>query len=214
MATFDKSTHRAQRTQAGSFLPVPASNNWLFMWRATDYEVATVNGVDRWVPRLSRQPLVKGVNGIRENGDASLFYAFLQSNGWNILENAARDDDPMHYADRYNARPDNTGRTTVMIDRWTDIHRVGNEVRIRRSDEQAQAFDEWRAWLIDSGRIPPVDPIIVEDICEKFYEHAVRRLMRKQQTPEVAERLEQNKAFHARMKKAHITPPKKGGRNG
>lgn len=218
MPDFSKSAHKAPKSSAASTLPIEGAPNWVFVWRPDGFEVVTVDGVDRWAPKLRRFKLIKGVNGIKESGDTSLWLSWLRSNGWHMLENDPNESSPMHYADRYSARQSSTGLSTVMIDRWTEIRRYGNKVRLHTSAEAKAAFDAWRVGLVDSGTVDPPDEILCEDIADDYERSAVHRLMSKPTSELIAARIERNKAHLTRMRGAHrtapVAPKAKGARRG
>lgn len=194
MATFDKAKNRITRPAADQVLPLRGGREWRLAFHPERLDVYEIDGQLRWLPTPKAIPFVKGVNGVKHNGDAAHFRTFLDANGWTVLHNVDE------YAGRYPARGG-----ALLVDNWTDIQQpTRNRARLTQSDEQKAAKMAWVASLVDNGVIPAPDEYIVEDIIQRVETESLRRLKAKQPTPLITERIAAVEAQLERMRAASI----------
>ena len=207
---FDKDANRIQSAATSQRLPVKGGGVWFFAHHPTAWEVASVDGVDRWLPVLRKIPFKRGVNGVTNKGEIGPFMTALQARGWNVLRLNPNPGHILNYAGSYPAIGG-----SVLIDNWTEVYQISPRKCKIRFEDQA-GYDKWRAELVDSGIIGAPQDIVIEDIVDDFEQQKVRRLMGKEQKPIVVEKLEANRAQLNRMRAAVLVPetdaPKKRGR--
>ena len=203
MATFDKDANALSAAATSPKLPVQGGRMWNLAAHPDNYEVAEVDGALRWVPALRKIPFIKGVGGIRENGDMGPFVTWLNAEGWVIIGNNPSRKHWLHYADSFPARGG-----AIKVDIWTTIHQPSpKRVKFRREPEQVAEYDRWRAKLIDEGVVPAPSPIVIDDMIDDYEHQNVRRLMGKDQKPIIVEKLAAARVQLERMKSASLTAP-------
>ena len=200
MPSFDRDRFRVVKPDSSRTLPIPAEPRWVYAHHPMRWEVHDIDGVARWVPLLQAVPILPGANGVRSNGDDRDMLFALQRNGWTIIENGG----PAGvYADECIARGG-----TVWLNRWSTPHEYApGRVKIRRTDEQREAFIRWCANLVDVGALPEPDPVLLEEVCERYEDIHIRRLLSRELEPTIARKLEKERAELERMRGASLRAP-------
>jgi hypothetical protein len=197
MPSFEKDRYRVVKPDSSRALPLNRGPRWVFAHHPLSWEVHDVDGGPRWVPKLRRIPVVPGSNGVRKGGDDRELMFSLQQNGWTVIENGG----PAGvYADECIAR-----NGTIWLDRWCTPHEYApGRCKIRRTDDQRQEFVQWCAGLVDAGALPEPDPVLLEEVCERFHDTHIRRHLSRETVPSVAAQLVKARAEHARMLAASL----------
>lgn len=197
MPSFDRSRYKVVKPDSSRALPIQASHRWVFAHHPLSWEVADIDGRPRWIPRLRRLTIMPGANGVDKRGDDREYLFTLTQNGWTVIENGG----PAGvYADEVIAR-----NGTAWLDRWCTPHEYApGRVKIRRTDEQRAEFQAWCADLVDVGALPEPDPVLLEEVCERFEDMHIRRMLSQETMPAVAIKLERARAKLARMRAASL----------
>ncbi len=157
----------------------------------------------RWLPRIKRMSRAPGVNGVRHaarGGDLQT-QAWHRENGFQILDyNATQDGQSYMRVER-----NTTSGQPLHHDRWHSFKVVGNRVFPVRD---IQGWNDWRAWLVESGLVEPPDPDVLEAILSTK-QNNIRRTTALQHLPEMAAKRERRSAELAAAKQA---PAKKAKR--
>lgn len=115
---------------------------------------ADENGAGEWLPNLAPLYFTPGVACVDKDGDVSLAMAEKMRRGWLIVEPAA------DYIAAYDARPLPSGKVpTIYLPVWMVPTPLANEVRVKY--DRDTHLDYLRR-LVQSGRLPPLDPDVVE----------------------------------------------------
>jgi hypothetical protein len=200
MPSFDRDRFRVVKPDSSRALPISAGHRWIFAHHPLSWEVADIDGTARWVPKLRRIPVVPGANGVRKGGDDREMLYALQRNGWTVIENGGAAG---VYADECIAR-----NGTVWLDRWCTPHEFApGRVKIRRTDEQREEYQRWCADLVDAGALPEPDPVLLEEVCERYEDTHIRRHLSREMEPSIARKLERARATLAKMREASLRAP-------
>lgn len=201
MPSFDRETAKVNRPSSGRGLPLRASPRWVYAAHPLSWEVQDVDGVDRWVPRLRLLTIRPGVNGVNKNGDTRDYFFALQNEGWTIIDNGGPAGE---YQDEVYCK---TGGT-AWLDRWCTPHEYApGRVKIRRTEEQRAAFAKWRAGLVDAGALPKPDPILLEEVIERYEDTHIRRNLSRELEPSIGIKIEKARAAVERMRGAKVEAP-------
>jgi len=200
MPSFSPDRFRVERTESARVLPVPASHRWIYAHHPEGWEVAEVDGADRWVPSLRRFRLVPGVNGTDMHGNSSkLQYRFGQL-GWTFIENGGP-------AGTYSFECAARGGF-VWLDKWTTINEyVPGKVKKVMTPEARADFNLWRAGLVDSGALKAPEPFMLEHICETYHDTHIDRLAALAGNVAVDRKVVKAEKMYARMLAASLEAP-------
>lgn len=152
-----------EQTGTQAKLP-PIRNRWRFLyrWHPTRWEFSPddlADGGDGWLPQLSQLNITPGAGGVADNGNTDLAIVQAQRDGWQII----RPDHPKlkqsafaNYLHKFPSR----GRSPVWASMFESVNMVGNRA-IWKGDPEA--FRRFRRYLVDSGIVGPIDPLIKEE---------------------------------------------------
>ncbi|NBV20155.1 hypothetical protein [Janthinobacterium sp.] len=115
---------------------------------------ANEEGTGEWLPNLAPLYFTPGVACVDKDGDVSLAMAEKMRRGWIIVEPAAE------YIAAYDGRQLPNGKVpTIYLPVWMVPTPLANEVRVKY--DRDTHLDYLRG-LVESGRLPPLDPDVIE----------------------------------------------------
>lgn len=132
----------------GSTAKLPHSRNDPFVLRFHPFRWQLIG--DRWLPQLAQRPITPGVSHVDEYGDPTMSHTRATQRGWTTLH--------WQEYDYLRAYPASGGHLHVM--RWERPRTLGG--RPISSVIDHDGYHEWLASLIDEGRLPDIDPAVVE----------------------------------------------------
>ncbi len=153
MATIVGKRKTAKTSQAGAGkVPARTPQRRDFFWMVSLKGWNYSPSVGHWLPRLKPHYLEPGTNGITAGSDPTNAYNERQRNGFTVI----KPDDPrlgefMHYVKELPY----SGAGSFCVSIFDDVEVAPDgEVWITRD---AEAFDAFRVFLVESGIVPPLD---------------------------------------------------------
>ena len=161
-------------------------------------------GAGEWLPNLAPLYFTPGVACVDKDGDVSLAMAEKMRRGWIIVEPAAE------YIAAYDARPLPSGKVpTIYLPMWMVPTPLANEVRVKYDRE---THLDYLRRLVSSGRLPPLEPDVVELIRGRIQDEHDRDAGDSSGDGKAARRAEQAAATLAAMDAVAPAPPAKPAR--